>query len=135
MCSSDLAQIASFIEASPDGYDSFVGERGIRLSGGQRQRLGIARALYKQAQVLILDEATSSIDSQAEEWIQRATIGLTTGRTSLVVAHRLATVLHADQILVLDKGCIVEQGRHEELLEKNGVYANLYEKQFFGEEA
>ena len=104
------------------------------LSTGQRQLLAFLRAYLRNPSLLILDEATSSIDSQAEAWIQQATLTLTEGRTSLVVAHRLATVLNADRIVVLDKGMVVEQGRHEELLAQGGVYANLYEKQFFGEE-
>ncbi len=126
--------IAEFLRSLPGGLDYDVKERGGMLSTGQRQLLAFLRAYLRQPSLLILDEATSSIDSQAEEWIQRATVKLTEGRTSLVVAHRLATVLHADQIVVLDKGLVVEQGRHEELLARGGAYANLYEKQFFGEE-
>ena len=126
--------IAEFLRSLPGGLDYDVKERGGMLSTGQRQLLAFLRAYLRQPSLLILDEATSSIDSQAEEWIQRATVGLTSGRTSLVVAHRLATVLHANQIVVLDKGRVVEQGRHEELLALGGAYANLYEKQFFGEE-
>jgi len=104
------------------------------LSTGQRQLLAFLRAYLRDPSLLILDEATSSIDSQAEAWIQQATVKLTEGRTSLVVAHRLATILKANRIVVLDKGQVVEQGGHEELLAAGGVYANLYEKQFFGEE-
>ena len=126
--------IAEFLRSLPGGLDYDVKERGGMLSTGQRQLLAFLRAYLRQPSLLILDEATSSIDSQAEEWIQRATVTLTEGRTSLVVAHRLATVLHADQIVVLDKGQVVERGRHEELLARGGAYANLYEKQFFGEE-
>jgi ATP-binding cassette subfamily B multidrug efflux pump len=126
--------IDEFLRSLPGGLDYDVKERGGMLSTGQRQLLAFLRAYLREPSLLILDEATSSIDSQAEEWIQKATITLTEGRTSLVVAHRLATVLKADQIVVLDKGQVVEQGRHEELLLKGGAYANLYEKQFFGEE-
>jgi ATP-binding cassette subfamily B multidrug efflux pump len=126
--------IDEFLRSLPGGLDYDVKERGGMLSTGQRQLLAFLRAYLREPSLLILDEATSSIDSQAEEWIQKATITLTEGRTSLVVAHRLATVLKADQIVVLDKGQVVEQGRHEELLAQGGAYANLYEKQFFGEE-
>lgn len=126
--------IDEFLRSLPGGLDYDVKERGGMLSTGQRQLLAFLRAYLREPSLLILDEATSSIDSQAEEWIQKATITLTEGRTSLVVAHRLATVLKADQIVVLDKGRVVEQGRHEVLLAKGGAYANLYEKQFFGEE-
>ncbi|MDG1252100.1 MAG: ABC transporter ATP-binding protein [Schleiferiaceae bacterium] len=127
--------IDEFLRSLPGGLDYDVKERGGMLSTGQRQLLAFLRAYLREPSLLILDEATSSIDSQAEDWIQKATVTLTEGRTSLVVAHRLATVLKADQIVVLDKGQVVEQGRHEELLTKGGAYANLYEKQFFGEES
>ncbi len=126
--------IDEFLRSLPGGLDYDVKERGGMLSTGQRQLLAFLRAYLRNPSLLILDEATSSIDSQAEAWIQQATLTLTEGRTSLVVAHRLATVLNADRIVVLDKGMVVEQGRHEELLAKGGAYANLYEKQFFGEE-
>ena len=126
--------IDEFLRSLPGGLDYDVKERGGMLSTGQRQLLAFLRAYLRNPSLLILDEATSSIDSQAEAWIQQATLTLTEGRTSLVVAHRLATVLNADRIVVLDKGMVVEQGRHEELLAKGVAYANLYEKQFFGEE-
>jgi ATP-binding cassette, subfamily B, multidrug efflux pump len=126
--------IDEFLRGLPGGLDYDVKERGGMLSTGQRQLLAFLRAYLREPSLLILDEATSSIDSQAEAWIQEATIKLTEGRTSLVVAHRLATVLNADQIVVLDKGLVIEQGTHEVLLSQSGAYANLYEKQFFGEE-
>ena len=126
--------IDEFLRGLPGGLDYDVKERGGMLSTGQRQLLAFLRAYLRDPSLLILDEATSSIDSQAEAWIQQATVKLTEGRTSLVVAHRLATILKANRIVVLDKGQVVEQGGHEELLAAGGVYANLYEKQFFGEE-
>jgi ATP-binding cassette subfamily B protein len=107
-----------------------VGERGYRLSGGEKQRLAIARVILKDPALLILDEATSSLDSQNEALIQAALEPLLSGRTSLVIAHRLSTILAADQILVLEEGRLVEQGTHAELLDKNGLYADLYETQF-----
>jgi len=119
-----------FIRALPLGYDTVVGESGIKLSGGQRQRIAIARALLKDAPVLILDEATSSLDTQSEREVQKALEALMTGRTSFVIAHRLSTILNADRIIVLKDGRIVEQGRHEELLAAGGEYKNLYEQQF-----
>ena len=114
----------------PDGYDTLVGERGYRLSGGEKQRLAIARVLLADPRVLVLDEATSSLDSRSEAYIQAALAPLLAGRTSLVIAHRLSTVLAADQILVLDRGRLVEQGTHATLLARNGLYARLYEEQF-----
>lgn len=122
--------IESFLKGLPGQLDYDVKERGGMLSTGQRQLLAFLRAYLTQPAMLILDEATSSIDSQAEEWIQRATASITQNRTSIIVAHRLATVLKADQIIVLDKGQIVEKGSHSELLAQGGHYANLYEKQF-----
>jgi ATP-binding cassette subfamily B multidrug efflux pump len=124
--------IKDFLEGLPGGLDYDVKERGGMLSTGQRQLLAFLRAYLANPDVLILDEATSSVDSQSEAWIQRATEKITQGRTSVVVAHRLATVLHADRIAVLEQGKVVEQGTHAELLEAGGVYANLYAKQFFG---
>lgn len=122
--------IDAFLHALPDGLDYDVKERGGMLSTGQRQLLAFIRAYLTNPAILILDEATSSIDSQAEQWIQKATKQLTKGRTSIVVAHRLATILRADRILVMDKGQILESGNHAELLAKQGLYANLYQKQF-----
>jgi ATP-binding cassette, subfamily B, bacterial len=117
----------------PDGYDSVVGERGYRLSGGEKQRLAIARVILKNPRILVLDEATSHLDSQSEALIQDALGTVMEGRTSIVIAHRLSTVLAADRILVLDRGRIIEQGTHSELLGQGGLYAHLYETQFKGE--
>lgn len=126
----EAANADTFIRAFPDGYDTLVGERGIKLSGGQRQRVAIARALLKDPKILILDEATSSLDSSSEALVQTALEHLMTGRTTFVIAHRLSTVRGADRILVLDAGSIVEQGSHEALLETGGLYAQLYRLQF-----
>lgn len=124
------ANIHDFIVSLPDGYDTVVGERGYRLSGGERQRMAIARVILKDPQVLVLDEATSHLDSLSEALIQEALGRVMEGRTSLVIAHRLATILAADMILVLDKGKLVQQGTHQELLQQGGLYAQLYETQF-----
>jgi subfamily B ATP-binding cassette protein MsbA len=119
-----------FVKALPEGYDTIIGESGVKLSGGQRQRIAIARALLKDAPVLILDEATSSLDTQSEREVQKALDTLMAGRTSFVIAHRLSTIRNADRIVVLKDGRIIEQGRHEELLARGGEYKNLYEQQF-----
>ena len=121
-----------FIMAMPDGYDTVIGEGGQNLSGGQRQRLAIARALLKNAPILILDEATSHLDTESEVVVQRAIYNLMEGRTALVIAHRLSTVVRADRIVVLDRGSIVEEGTHEQLLELGGAYKRLYDLQFHG---
>ena len=128
--------VHDFIESLPNGYHYNVKERGSMLSSGQRQLLAFLRAYVSQPDILILDEATSSIDTYSEELIQKATEKLTEGRTSLVIAHRLATVKKADTIIVMDQGKIVEQGSHQELLAiDGGYYKNLYEVQFMAEEA
>jgi len=125
-----LAHCEEFILRFPQGYDTVVGERGIKLSGGQRQRVSIARALLAEPRILILDEATSSLDSESEEMIQDALRRLRHGRTTFVIAHRLSTIRSADQILVLEGGQIVERGTHDELLAKDGRYRQLYDKQY-----
>jgi ATP-binding cassette subfamily B protein len=124
------ANIHDFIMGLPDGYDTVVGERGYRLSGGEKQRIAIARVILKNPRILVLDEATSHLDSQSEALIQDALKTVMAGRTSIVIAHRLSTILAADLILVLDRGRIVERGTHAELLEQGGLYAHLYETQF-----
>jgi ATP-binding cassette subfamily B protein len=124
------AAAASFIRAMPQGYDTLVGERGITLSGGQRQRIAIARAILRQAPLLLLDEATSSLDAESETMVQTALTRLMQGRTTLVIAHRLATVLSCDRILVLDQGRIVEEGTHDSLAARGGLYARLAKLQF-----
>ena len=125
-----LAHCEEFILRFAEGYDTVVGERGIKLSGGQRQRVSIARALLAEPRILILDEATSSLDSESEEMIQDALRRLRHGRTTFVIAHRLSTIRSADQILVLEGGEIVERGTHDELLAANGRYRHLYDKQY-----
>ena len=119
----------------PDGYDTVVGERGYKLSGGEKQRVAIARVLLKDPRILILDEATSALDTVSERLIQAALERLMEGRTTIAIAHRLSTILRADQILVYDRGRIVERGTHAELVGQGGLYARLYREQFLSEPA
>jgi subfamily B ATP-binding cassette protein MsbA len=128
------AHADDFIRTLPEGYDTVIGESGVKLSGGQRQRIAIARALLKDAPILILDEATSSLDTESEREVQNALDRLMQGRTSFVIAHRLSTIMNADRIIVLKGGRIVEEGRHEELLALSGEYKNLYDQQFRDEQ-
>jgi ATP-binding cassette subfamily B protein/subfamily B ATP-binding cassette protein MsbA len=129
------ALAAEFIEELPDGYDTVVGEWGTTLSGGQRQRLAIARAFLKDAPVLVLDEPTSALDAESESMIVAAIERLSARRSVLVIAHRLSTVRHADRIVVLDDGRVVEQGRHDELLAARGHYATLHDASLVGSDA
>jgi len=124
------ANAHNFIMKMPDGYQTFIGDRGLRLSGGEKQRLALARALFKDPPILILDEATSQLDTESERLVQEAIDRLMAHRTVLVIAHRLSTIEHADNIVVFDDGSIVESGTHAELLGKGGVYKRLHELQF-----
>ena len=126
------AYALEFIEKLPKGLDTVVGERGVKLSGGQRQRIAIARAILKDAPILILDEATSALDSESEVYIQKALAKLMKNRTSIVVAHRLSTIAKLDRIIVLDDGKIVEDGTHTDLLKHSGTYAKLWNHQSGG---
>ncbi len=134
MTACESAHISAMINALPDGLNTVVGDRGYRLSGGEKQRIALARLLLKAPEVLILDEATAHLDSESEAAVQRALDSALTGRTSIVIAHRLSTIRKADQILVLVSGMVVERGTHEELLARNGVYADLYRTQFASQE-
>ena len=130
VAAAQAAAAHEFISALPQGYDTVAGERGVTLSGGERQRIAIARAMLRDARILLLDEATSALDAEAESQVQQALDRLTRGRTTLVIAHRLATVMGADVIYVMDEGRIVEAGSHGELLAKGGLYARLSKLQF-----
>jgi ATP-binding cassette, subfamily B, bacterial len=124
------ANIHDFVMGLPNGYETIAGERGYRLSGGEKQRLALARVILKDPRILVLDEATSSLDSESETLIQEALKRVMIGRTSIVIAHRLSTIQAADLILVMDRGRIVERGTHLELLAQKGLYGRLYETQF-----
>ena len=125
----EFAAAADFIENLPQAYDTIIGENGIRLSGGQKQRISIARAILKDTPIILLDEATSSLDAESEEKVQNAIINLTENKTTLVIAHRLSTIISADKIVVLKQGKIVESGKHKDLLENSTIYKNLYSRQ------
>lgn len=124
-----LAHLDHFIESLPDGYDTLVGERGLKFSGGEKQRMAIATTVLKNPPILILDEATSQLDSKSEKTIQQALNEIAENRTSLVIAHRLSTIIDTDSILVLEKGRVIERGTHRELLEANGRYADMWRMQ------
>jgi ATP-binding cassette subfamily B protein len=129
MAAAEIAEAHEFISQLPQGYDTIVGERGQKLSGGQQQRIAIARAILKNPPILILDEATSAVDNETEAAIQRSLEKITKNRTTIAIAHRLSTVRNADCIYVMEHGQLVEQGRHEQLLEQQGIYASLWRVQ------
>jgi ATP-binding cassette subfamily B protein/subfamily B ATP-binding cassette protein MsbA len=123
------AHADEFIQSFPNGYDTFIGERGVKLSGGQKQRLSIARAILADPQILILDEATSNLDTESEQMIQKGLQELFAGRTTFVIAHRLSTITHADLIAVIDQGRLIEHGTHADLMQRQGTYAKMVEQQ------
>ena len=125
----DFAAASDFIENLPDKYETIIGENGIRLSGGQKQRISIARAFLKNSPIILLDEATSSLDAESEEKVQNAVMNLTKNKTTLVIAHRLSTIIRAKKIIVMNQGKIVDIGTHNELLKNSIIYKNLYSKQ------
>jgi ABC-type multidrug transport system fused ATPase/permease subunit len=135
IAATEAANAAEFIGALPNGYETLVGDRGIRLSGGQRQRIAIARAIVHQPEILILDEATSSLDTESERQVQAAIDQVVQGRTSVIIAHRLSTVLHAQKIIVLENGRILDEGGHAELYERCSLYKRLCDLQFHIDEA
>ena len=124
-----LSYALDFIEKLPNKFDTTIGENGVRLSGGEKQRLSIARAMLKKSQIILLDEATSSLDAETEDKIQNAINYLTKNRTTIVIAHRLSTILNSDKIYVIDNGLVLAEGKHEELLINSKVYENFYKKQ------
>ena len=131
----DIAKVAKlsfaeeFINKLPNKYDTIIGENGVRLSGGEKQRLSIARAMLKNSKIILLDEATSSLDAETESKIQKAINLLTKDRTTLVIAHRLSTILNSDKIYVIDNGSVIGEGKHEKLMKNSEIYKNFYEKQ------
>tara|TARA_B100001996_G_scaffold306267_1_gene247456 strand:- start:180 stop:1175 length:996 start_codon:yes stop_codon:yes gene_type:complete len=129
MKAAELAMCTDFINKLENGFDTLIGENGVKLSGGEKQRLSIARAFLKDSKIILLDEATSSLDSETEEKIQKALDQLTTNKTTIVIAHRLSTILNSDKIYVIDKGTVVAQGKHEEILNSSNIYKNFYNKQ------
>ena len=125
----DLAQLGEFVNGLPNGLNSEIGDNGVKLSGGQRQRIAIARAMLKNAPILILDEATAALDNESEKFIKKALANVSHGRTSLVVAHRLSTIVNSNKIVVVDDGRIIEIGTHSQLIENEGLYAKLYKQE------
>ena len=126
---SRFESVQEFINKLPNKFDTVIGENGVRLSGGEKQRLSIARAMIKKSPIILLDEATSSLDAETENKIQNALSYLTKNRTAIVIAHRLSTILNSDKIYVIDAGSVVDEGKHEDLLNKSSIYKNFYEKQ------